>query len=221
MPCLGRTSVLLIGLGLGCSRAPTPTPAAGASAEAKAATPPPSTSTAAPVAAVEREEAVVGFSGCDSGARTEHSYASHALVRREAAGWRRLTYTPRGLGKCTKIATKAGRDGLVCDLWAGNMGWYRHEFSIFAFDDAPMPSERKQTFLEFGTDSPPLGSKPRVVTVKQFAVTPAAVELDLQSELGSDVRSIQLRYTFDGERFTLVPESKGALTLLLAREAKH
>jgi hypothetical protein len=49
----------------------------------------------------------------------------------------------------------------------------------------------------------------------------APVDLELQSRLSiTDIRAILLRYTFDGEQFTLVPEHKGALAELRAREAK-
>jgi hypothetical protein len=99
------------------------------------------------------------------------------------------------------------------------MGLYRHTFSLLGFDEGAPPTERNQTFLEFWTQGPPMG--PRIVDVQKFSVAPHTVDIELQSRLSmTDIRSIVLRYTFDGERFTLAPQHKTALAELRAREAK-
>jgi hypothetical protein len=104
--------------------------------------------------APDRDEAVVGVTGCESGASSSLSYGSHALVRRTGSRWYRIVYAPGALGDCTSIVSGAGLFHLICHQVSGNMGMYRHQSSLLGYLQKPGGTEeRAQEIFGFETNS--------------------------------------------------------------------
>jgi hypothetical protein len=128
--------------------------------------------------ATDREEAVLGIAGCESGATSSLSYGAHALVRRAKSGWFRLVYQSGALGDCTGIVSGAGLSRLICRQESGHMGLYRHQISLLGYVQKPGGTEeRTQEILAFATNSPdPAVFGPdfkgelRILTEKRFEI---------------------------------------------------
>lgn len=128
--------------------------------------------------AADREEAVLGTAGCESGATSSLTYGAHALVRRAKSGWYRIVYASAALGDCTEIVSSAGISRLICRQGSGHMGLYRHQISLFAYVQKPGGTEERTqeifTFQSNGADPKIFGDdfkgELRILTEKRFEI---------------------------------------------------
>jgi hypothetical protein len=152
--------------------------------------------------AADREEAVLGIAGCESGATSALSYGAHALVRRAKSGWYRIVYESGGLGDCTAIVSVTGLSRLICRQDSGHMGLYRHQISLLSYVQKPGGTEeRTQEIFAFATNSPePAVFGPdfkgelRILTEKRFEILGAlaysagdnhalSIEVEVESQM--------------------------------------
>jgi hypothetical protein len=128
--------------------------------------------------AADREEAVIGTAGCESGATSSLTYGAHALVRRAKSGWYRIVYASASLGDCTEIRSSVGISRLICRQDSGHMGLYRHQISLLGYVQKPGGTEeRTQEIFAFSTNSPDpavfggdFKGELRILTEKRFEI---------------------------------------------------
>ena len=188
-----------------------------------------------------RDEVVVVLRGCESGAGSSQTWASHAVVRREPEGWRLVDFERDALGDCTSVLAPSGRSRLVCHRSGGHMGVYWGEINLVAFDEtAGLVEQQSPPILRYEWSES--GEEPfDVIGVTRFAVLgkrayEAGDERALSVDAGiwstvrcggdpkkcaarADKATIQLtlRYGFDGATFRLTPASRPAYERLRSR----